>query len=886
MIENLHLQGALTWHDAGFSVFPILADGTKKPFGKWGQYIKERPDRATVERWWKTAPAQGVGLAMGPVSGNAEMLELEGEAFTPENLVLIYEECHRLSPEAGDTWWDLTENGYLETSPNGGLHLIYRVDGEVPGNHKVANRPPTADELKSEPHLRSITLAETRGTGGFVVVAPTGGRVHKTGKPWAAAPGTELGVVLTIDAGVRDLICEAIHNVLDTMPTVAPPVMKPTNIAVDSGDGPGADFNRKTSWDDLLHQYGWQFHHPEGGELFYTRPGKKRAHGHSASLYYQGSDNLFCWSSAAGVPTETPLSKWALYTYMEHGGDFSASARELRRQGFGGESAPSRSDWLSEIPMADRVKAQSITMPELTDAEMSAPAQPGFVIDEYTETGVAHAMVNLFGDQFRMVFEEKNWRVYDNGVWSRSKCSEVDTAVEDATLRLRVHTKKLVDRAATALANARLSEDKDLIAEAKEELKEAEKLAGFATACRQSRGHNAVRTRFSQQSKVSTSVDHFDRDRGMLCVGNGVLNLDELAVAPASDLELYGHSPNHMLTRRIGVDFVPQARADRWVRYLEEVIPDPEYRAYLQRAAGMALLGDTSEAAFFVLWGGTGCGKSVFFEVLRTAFGDFGKTAAPATFREDKEGSSRRANDLHQLRGSRLVAMSETSQQTVLNEELIKRVTGGDEITSHALYEENVTWKPEFTMFMGTNFKPIINCEDRAIWRRVKLVHFPRTFFNEDGTAKAEMDRNLPQWLIDNELPGILNWILEGARQFKTMGLSEPDSMREAVKEYREESDPVLQFVTEAAEEGIIECAPEFEMTMTSAYATYATWAKNNNMRPIGKNKFGTRLEELGYKAVRGSSGIRMRSGMRLNPHQWIGEVTGTDTWRAADARR
>lgn len=884
MTENLHLQGALAWHDAGFSTFPILADGTKKPFGKWGQYIKERADRATVERWWKTAPAQGVGLAMGPVSGNAEMLELEGEAFTPENLNLIGQECHNLG--VLDTWSELTENGYIETSPNGGLHLIYRVDGEVPGNHKIANRPPTADELKSEPHLRSITLAETRGAGGFVVVAPTGGRVHKTGRSWTAAPGTALGKVLTIPAGVRDLICEAIHNVLDTMPEAPAAPMRPkVDYGQDSGDGPGSDFNAKTDFQDLLHSYGWTFHSPgPGSELLYTRPGKKRADGQSASLYYQGSDNLWVWSSSAGLPTETPISKFAFYTFMEHGGDFSASARDLRGRGFGASTrGPAASaSWLDEIPLY--ATAPQAVIDEVTGEPKVK--EPGFSIDEYTETGVAHAMVNLHGDKFRMVYEEKGWRAYRDGVWLRDKDSEVEAAVEDTTLRLRKHTQALVDRASKTLAIAKLSEEADLINEAKQDMKDAEKLAGFATGCRQSRGHNAVRTRFSQQKAVSVSLDRFDVDKNLVCLGNGVLDLSALKGVDASELELRDHSPEHMLTRRIGVDYDSGVRADRWIRYLEEVIPDPEYRAYLQRAAGMALLGDTTESAFFVLWGGTGCGKSVFSEVVAAAFGDFAATAASGTFREDREGSSRRANDLHQLRGSRFVSMSETSQQTVLNEELIKRVTGGDKVTSHALYEENVTWKPDFTMFMFTNFKPIINCDDRAVWRRVKLVNFPRTFYNEDGSAMEETEKELPRYLIENEMPGILNWILEGARQFKLVGLSEPGSMREAVKEYREETDPVLQFVTEATEDGTIQCEPEAEMTMTSAYTTYATWAKNNNMRPIGKNKFGGRLEELGFKAVRAPSGIRMRAGMRLNPNQFMGEAMGQTPWQGSSTWR
>ena len=165
-------------------------------------------------------------------------------------------------------------------------------------------------------------------------------------------------------------------------------------------------------------------------------------------------------------------------------------------------------------------------------------------------------------------------------------------------------------------------------------------------------------------------------------------------------------------------------------------------RDYLQRAVGMAMLGDTSESAFFVLHGETGCGKSVFFEVMASAFGDFAATAAASTFRESKDESSRRANDLHELRGARFVSTSETSERTQLNEELVKRVTGGDKVTSHALFQSNVTWKPQFTMFMATNFKPTLT-GDNAIWRRVKPIHFPNKFYNSNGTATENREAGL-----------------------------------------------------------------------------------------------------------------------------------------------
>jgi len=58
------------------------------------------------------------------------------------------------------------------------LLLYYVLDGDVPGNTKIANRPAVTDDGKTI----SLTLVETRGEGGYVIVAPTGGQCHPSGR--------------------------------------------------------------------------------------------------------------------------------------------------------------------------------------------------------------------------------------------------------------------------------------------------------------------------------------------------------------------------------------------------------------------------------------------------------------------------------------------------------------------------------------------------------------------------------------------------------------------------------------------------------------------------------------------------------------------------------
>lgn len=860
-----HLEAALAWWDAGCSVIPIRADGTKKPFGQWKGFQTFRAQRRKIDQWFKTTPNWGVGLICGEVSNGLEMLELEGKAMDSASLDKVTEAMKRHG--VADLWDELVNVGYSELTPSGGLHILYRIaDNPVPGNTKIANRPPNAQELAASPKLRSVTLAETRGEGGFVIVAPTRGSVHPTGDAWTVAAG-EIGLIPIITWANRNALHAAIHEALDTMPP-PPPRIEPARSTLprtsNPGDlAPGEDFSNKTSWADLLNGYGWSYHSQYFGsrEELWTRPGKDTLDGHSASVGYQGSDNLYCWSSAAGVPIEEPISKFGFYTFMEHNGDFSAAGRKLRAEGFGSKSTPVDITewWQAEDAPVTAVSVVAVEPAADVVAEPVVLAAVTPKISQFSEKGIGRFAGQVNKDRVRYVDQERGWRVYTGGIWDRDRHKQVPRLIEEVSDVVDSTVKRIYDQALQAQAQGE--------ADAKERVSDAKALKTFAKSIASSRGLKAVTDLMANYPGVAVSAHDFDDQKNLLCLNNGTFDL--------KSMELREHRPADMLTKAIGVTYDPQAVASRWIQYLEQVIPDPAYRDFLQRAVGMALLGDTSESAFFVLWGDTGCGKSQFLEVMNAVFGDYGVTAAASAFRESRNGDdSRKANSLHQLRGARFVATSETSRKSSLDEELVKRVTGGDTVTSHALYETEISWRPEFTMFMGTNFKPVLDAGDGAIWRRVKPINFPNTFY-KDNQPTEEREKGLSQRIIDTELAGVFNWVLEGVRQYLAMGLKDPDSLTSVIKEYREESDPVLSFLTAAEDEGTIEVGSEVEISTTQAFAVYSTWARANGQYPISTTRFGRRLEELGYKSRKGTNGVRMRIGFRINPNTWQAEAQG-----------
>lgn len=331
--ESTVLDAALGAHDAGLCVLRVHSDGTKRPVGSWTAYQQTRPDRSTVESWFGSGHP-GVGLVCGAVSGGLEMLEFEGRAVAEGVLTGFLE---GLEGELVDVVGRIVD-GHSETTPSGGLHLLYRCD-TVDGNTKLARRPATDDELADDPADRVKVLIETRGEGGFTVVAPSHGPTHPTGQPWELVSGG-FHSIATITADERAALF-AYAREFDT-PAQGAEVFGAVNLAqphpglVELGDiSPWERFDREQTCHDVLLSAGFTEDHKTDDGTHYKRPGKT-APGSSATVW---SDDGTCtlFSTSIDAPTEytdghRKLKPWALHVALNYAGDFSRAAGDERRK--------------------------------------------------------------------------------------------------------------------------------------------------------------------------------------------------------------------------------------------------------------------------------------------------------------------------------------------------------------------------------------------------------------------------------------------------------------------------------------------------------------------------------------------------------------------------
>lgn len=295
----------------------------------WIHHQHVRPTVDRMREWFSTGNRSGAGIVCGRISGNVELLE-----FDDRNVYQVYRDTAE-SIGLGDLI-DRIEHGYLEETPGGGIHWFYYCD-VVAGNTKLAERPGPPDEA-GRPTREA--LIETRGEGGYAVIAPSNGRVHPSGGVYRLLQGS-VETIETITAAERDALWRLARS-FDEMPDEdRRPANVPSSPRATTSERPGDDFDRRASWSEILTPHGWTLLYQRGQMEYWRRPGKpSHEPGHSAITNYDGNDRLVVYSTSTPFdPHETGkqkgYSKFRAYALLNHHGDYVAAARELGRLGYG-----------------------------------------------------------------------------------------------------------------------------------------------------------------------------------------------------------------------------------------------------------------------------------------------------------------------------------------------------------------------------------------------------------------------------------------------------------------------------------------------------------------------------------------------------------------------
>ncbi|WP_054031025.1 DNA primase family protein [Desulfatitalea tepidiphila] len=449
-----------------------------------------------------------------------------------------------------------------------------------------------------------------------------------------------------------------------------------------------------------------------------------------------------------------------------------------------------------------------------------------------TDTGLAERFAEQYRDQVRYCHTMGKWFIWNGRQWAPDNGGKIKSLAKNVVRKI--------------YGEAQSENDPD----------QRKKIVQFAVKSESKRARNDMIDLAQSEDGVPVRAEELDANPWLLNLKNGTLNLK------TDVLQL--HNPGDMITKMAPVAYDPSATAPTWIKYLSDVLA-PEDAAFVQRAAGYSLTGDTSEQCLFFLYGDGSNGKSVFVNTLRKILGDLAIQSDFGAFLV-KRGSSV-PNDIARLAGARMVIANELAEGEQLNEVFVKTVTGNDTIAARFLHQEFFEFEPLCKILLVGNHLPRITGTDHAIWRRIKLVNFPNRI------ADHMQDKRLEQKL-SRELPGILNWALEGLRQWRKSGLQPPQSVQVNTDQYRAISDSVQLFINE-------QCALSQGAWVVKAdlYAAYSKWCQDSEIECLSDNLFSRRVKNCGvsdsHSRVNGTP-KRIWTGIELSDEDGKNALTKT----------
>ncbi|WP_166878053.1 phage/plasmid primase, P4 family [Salinibacterium sp. ZJ450] len=358
---------------------------------------------------------------------------------------------------------------------------------------------------------------------------------------------------------------------------------------------------------------------------------------------------------------------------------------------------------------------------------------------------------------------------------------------------------------------------------------------------------SAIALSQSTQGLVVTS-EEFDQDPYLLNAQNGTIDLKTATIEP--------HSPMDMITTITPVPCDFSMPTPVFLSFLHDIsCGDADMILYLQLMAGSALIGKAT-TKLHVFLGSGGNGKSLFQALLRNVLGgDYVSSMKASTLLDGATDV-----DMAGLRGKRLVMVAELSMGTHLKDGALKTITSTDEVNARAVFENGIVFVPSWTIMLSSNHFPNISDTSEGMWRRIHAIPFDFEVKKKKGGPDALLEDKLRR-----EYPGILAWMVEGARKYIEAGeqLERSGRIETETARHRVASDILADFLATTC---VVDPDTRYDRTeITQAFREYM---QQQGKTAWSQSTLHKALIEKGVipkdKPMIASSGVRYWPGLRL----------------------
>ena len=299
--------------------------------------------------------------------------------------------------------------------------------------------------------------------------------------------------------------------------------------------------------------------------------------------------------------------------------------------------------------------------------------------------------------------------------------------------------------------------------------------------------------------------------------------------------------------------------------FFEQVMPIEAVRNYLLTRLSTCLSGENRDEIFIFCIGNGSNGKSLTFQLVSEALGDYYISCPITIITRKRNASSAASPELARMKGVRCGVYQEPGTDEEINVGIFKELSGNDRFMVRGLYSEPIEIRPQLKQFMTTNELPEIKSIDGGTWRRIRVIDFMSKFVeNPDSNNEYEfkLDTTLKD-KISQWAPAFVSYLIHiYTTMYDTPNkIPEPLEVKASTEQYRKEQDLLSEFFDTCFERTNDKKEGVKKKEITQAFKEWHKEAHDGEFPPKGKviNEYFEKVLKLKYSQTYGYVGAKLK---------------------------
>ena len=316
--------------------------------------------------------------------------------------------------------------------------------------------------------------------------------------------------------------------------------------------------------------------------------------------------------------------------------------------------------------------------------------------------------------------------------------------------------------------------------------------------------------------------------------------------------ECRDHKAEDYITKETSVD-PSDENMDIWLDALDTFfVKDSELIEYVQKVAGISLIGKVYIEALIIAYGDGRNGKSTFWNTISRVLNLYSGSISADILTVNSKRNAK--PELAETRGKRLLIAAELQEGLRLNTSNVKQLCSTDEIVAEKKYRDPFKFIPSHTLVLYTNHLPKVGALDEGTWRRLIVIPFEAKI---EGSSDI---KNYTDYLVDKAGGAVLKWLIEGAKKAidEDFKFRLPKKVADAINEYKESNNWFKHFLNECCE-----IDSSYEEKSGEVYQEYRAYCLRTGDYVRSTTDFYSALSSNGFMRRKTNQGIVI-NGLKL----------------------